>query len=56
MTPDEARGHIGGRVAHRIGTVGVIAAVTDAWVFVCYDGDAGSMRTDPADLEVLPAG
>jgi len=53
MTIDEVRGRIGGRVVHRIGTVGVITAVTDSRALVHYDGDEASTPADPADLELL---
>ena len=53
MTIDEARRHIGGRVVHRIGTAGVVTAVTDSRAFVRWDGDAVSSPADPADLTLL---
>ena len=57
MTIDEARGHIGRRVAYRGAAdedeKGKITAVGRLYVFVRYDGDEHGIATDPADLTLL---
>lgn len=54
MTLDEAREHIGRRVAYtaagELTEDGVITSVGNVAVFVRYDGDRHSKATDPADL------
>ena len=59
VTIDEARGHIGDRVAYRPARSalpaedGVISSVSDRFVFVRYGSSVTSAATDPADLTLL---
>lgn len=57
MTLEEARQHVGDRVAYRRppGEVfrGEIAAVNGRYVFVLYDDSVYRQATDPADLTLL---
>lgn len=59
MTHDEAREHIGQRVAYRVAgdlaEDGVIDSVGTRFVYVRYDGDRYPKATDPADLTLIAA-